>query len=215
MPVRKRITIEDTTTKTLILKSAKKYFLKYGYQAAPLRKIVSEAGFTPGALYGYFTSKEELFYAVTDPLAKRLTDILERIRNEINTLPKKERLHGMGKVYYPHISEIVDILISDRDAVKLIVNGAKGTKYENFLNTIAEQNAKNINKAEKNSKDKTLRSIKAQTMEILMEEYITTLFRLIISDKDRKTIIRCMELIGKIYEKGIVALMQKEDENGN
>ena len=198
MPVRKRITIEDTTTKTLILKSAKKYFLKYGYQAAPLRKIVSEAGFTPGALYGYFTSKEELFYAVTDPLAKRLTDILERIRNEINTLPKKERLHGMGKVYYPHI-----------------VNGAKGTKYENFLNTIAEQNAKNINKAEKNSKDKTLRSIKAQTMEVLMEEYIATLFRLIISDKDRKTIIRCMELIGKIYEKGIVALMQKEDENGN
>ena len=202
-------------TKDLILKSAKKYFLKYGYQAAPLRKIVSEAGFTPGALYGYFTSKEELFYAVTDPLAKRLSDILERIRNEINTLPKKERLHGMGKVYYPHISEIVDILISDRDAVKLIVNGAKGTKYENFLNTIAEQNAKNINKAEKNSKDKTLRSIKAQTMEILMEEYIATLFRLIISDKDRKTITRCMELIGKIYEKGIVALMQKEDENGN
>ena len=202
-------------TKDLILKSAKKYFLEYGYQAAPLRKIVSEAGFTPGALYGYFTSKEELFYAVTDPLAKRLTDILERIRNEINTLPKKERLHGMGKVYYPHISEIVDILISDRDAVKLIVNGAKGTKYENFLNTIAEQNAKNINKAEKNSKDKTLRSIKAQTMEVLMEEYIATLFRLIISDKDRKTIIRCMELIGKIYEKGIVALMQKEDENGN
>ena len=48
-----------------------------------------------------------------------------------------------------------------------------------------------------------------------MEEYIATLFRLIISDKDRKTIIRCMELIGKIYEKGIVALMQKEDENGN
>ena len=202
-------------TKDLILKSAKKYFLEYGYQAAPLRKIVSEAGFTPGALYGYFTSKEELFYAVTDPLAKRLSDILERIRNEINTLPKKERLHGMGKVYYPHISEIVDILISDRDAVKLIVNGAKGTKYENFLNTIAEQNAKNINKAEKNSKDKTLRSIKAQTMEILMEEYIATLFRLIISDKDRKTITRCMELIGKIYEKGIVALMQKEDENGN
>ena len=33
-------------TKDLILKSAKKYFLEYGYQAAPLRKIVSEAGFT-------------------------------------------------------------------------------------------------------------------------------------------------------------------------
>ncbi|MCL6345228.1 TetR/AcrR family transcriptional regulator, partial [Pectobacterium carotovorum subsp. carotovorum] len=33
--------------------------------------------------------------------------------------------------------------------------------------------------------------------------------RLIISDKDRETIIRCMEIIGKIYETGIIALMQK------
>ena len=202
-------------TKDLILKSAKKYFLEYGYQAAPLRKIVSEAGFTPGALYGYFNSKEELFYAITDPVANKLMEVLDRIRSEMDALPKKERLYGMGKIYYPNIPKIVDILIADRDAVKLIVNGAKGTKYENFLDTIAGRNALTISKTVKNIEEKTIRPIKEQTIEVLMEGYITTLFRLIISDKDRKTIIRCMELIGKIYEKGIVALMQKEDENGN
>ena len=192
-------------TKDLILKSAKKYFLEYGYQAAPLRKIVSEAGFTPGALYGYFNSKEELFYAITDPVANNLMEVLDRIRSEMDALPKKERLYGMGKVYYPNIPKIVDILIADRDAV----NGAKGTKYENFLDTIAGRNALTISKTVKNIEEKTIRPIKEQTIEVLMEGYITTLFRLIISDKDRETIIRCMEMIGKIYETGIIALMQK------
>ena len=42
----------------------------------------------------------------------------------------------MGSIYYENIPEIVDILISDRDAVELIINGAKGTKYEEFLDNI-------------------------------------------------------------------------------
>lgn len=52
-------------------------------------------------------------------------------------------------------------------------------------------------------------------MEILMDGYIRTLFRLVLSDKQRETIIQCMEMIGKIYEVGIVTLMQKENHNGN
>ena len=71
---------EEVGTRQLILKSAGKFFLEYGYQAAPLRKIASEAGFTPGALYGYFSSKEELFYALTDSMVERLMKVLDRIR---------------------------------------------------------------------------------------------------------------------------------------
>ena len=61
----------------------------------------------------------------------------------------------------------------------------------------------------------SLNFIKEQTMEILMDGYIRTLFRLVLSDKQRETIIQCMEMIGKIYEVGIVTLMQKENHNGN
>ena len=71
---------EEVGTRQLILKSAGKFFLEYGYQAAPLRKIASEAGFTPGALYGYFSSKEELFYALTDSMVERLMKVLDRMK---------------------------------------------------------------------------------------------------------------------------------------
>ena len=60
---------------------------------------------------------------------------------------------------------------------------------------------------------KTVNSIEGQTMEVLMDGYIRTLFRLILSNKKRETIIQCMEMIGKIYEKGIMALMEEDVED--
>ena len=83
-----KIRNEELVTKQLILKSARKIFLEYGYQAAPLRKIASEAGYTHGALYGYFGSKEELFYAITDPVAEQLTDLLDKIQKKMQSIPK-------------------------------------------------------------------------------------------------------------------------------
>lgn len=218
METGEQIRDEEFATKQLLLESARKIFLEYGYQAAPLRKIASEAGYTHGALYGYFSSKEELFYALTDPVAERLMEILDKIQNEMQALPKEKRLYDMGDIYYKNIPKIVDVLISDRDAVKLIIDCAKGTKYEGFLDNIARRNVTGINIAAESAESaegKTLNFIKEQTMEILMDGYIRTLFRLVLSDKKRETIIQCMEMIGKIYEVGIITLMRKENHNGD
>ena len=203
---------EGIETKQLLLKSAGKFFLEYGYQAAPLRKIASEAGFTPGALYGYFSSKEALFYALTDPMVERLMKVLDRIRDEMDALPKEKQLYEMGNIYYSNIPKIVDILLADRAAVKLIINCAKGTKYEGIIDKIAGRNAMCLNKAAENSESKAVKSIKTEILEILMDGYVRTLFRLVISDKNRETIIQCMEMVGKIYETGIIALMQEKTE---
>ena len=172
-------------TRQLILKSAGKFFLEYGYQAAPLRKIASEAGFTPGALYGYFSSKEELFYALTDPMVERLMKVLDRIRDEMDALPKEKWLREMGDIYYSNIPKIVDVLLLDRQAVKLIVDCAKGTKYEGVLDKIAGRNAMCINKAAESAEGEVFNSIRKETLEILMDGYIRTLFRLVVSDKER------------------------------
>ena len=172
MARRKQSELGDVATRDHILESAKKYFLEYGFQAAPLRKIASDAGFTSGALYGYFDSKEELFYALTDPVAEKLMEKLNGIRNDIDELPQKERLYKMSSVYYPHIPEIVDILLADRDAAKLIVNGSKGTKYEGFIEFIINRNADSINKAADGVRSDGIHSIEEHTMKVLLDSYI-------------------------------------------
>lgn len=211
MKVDKQNNKGELETKQILMDSAKKIFLDCGFHAAPLRRITSEAGFTPGALYGYFSSKEELFYALTDPIAEKLMEILETVGHQMENIPKEKRLFEMGSVYYKNIPEIVDVLLADRDGLRLIVNCSKGTKYEGFLDTIAKRNSMNINSAAETAEGQEIKSIQEQTMDVLMDGYISTLFKLVLSDKDRETIIQCMEMIGKIYEKGIIALLQKEE----
>ena len=210
MARRKQSELGDIATRDRILNSAKKCFLEYGFQAAPLRKIAKDAGFTSGALYGYFDSKEALFYVITDPIADRLIKKLNEIKEEMDKIPDQDRLRQMGSAYYHHIPEIVEILLSDRDAVKLIVTGSRGTRYEAFVETIASRNTANIGNAAKKSKENHIDGIKEETLAILMEEYIATLFRLVTSDRDKEMIINCMEMIGRVYETGITNLMKKE-----
>ena len=210
MARRKQSELGDIATRDRILNSAKKYFLEYGFQAAPLRKIAKDAGFTSGALYGYFDSKEALFYVITDPIADRLIKKLNEIKEEMDKIPDQDRLRQMGSAYYHHIPEIVELLLSDRDAVKLIVTGSRGTRYEAFVETIASRNTANIENAVRKSKENHIEGIQEEILAILMEEYIATLFRLVTSDRDKEMIISCMEMIGRVYETGITNLMKKE-----
>ena len=96
MARRKQSELGGIETRDRILESAKKCFLEYGFQAAPLRKIADDAGFTSGALYGYFDSKEDLFYAITDPIAEKAMEKLDQIRAEMDAQPEPQRLDTMG-----------------------------------------------------------------------------------------------------------------------
>ncbi|KAA6302565.1 MAG: HTH-type transcriptional repressor KstR2 [Candidatus Ordinivivax streblomastigis] len=50
-----------TDTKSQILQTALKMFLRNSYKDVSLRDIVNEVGLTKGAFYHYYTSKEEVF----------------------------------------------------------------------------------------------------------------------------------------------------------
>lgn len=200
----------DMPTRNRILASARKHFLAFGFQAASIRKIASDAGFTPGALYGYFESKEELFYALTDPPLCRIMEKLNDIENEVMTLPPGKRLFGMNGIFYSQIPGLVDLIFEDRAIVNLVINGSKGTKYENFLAKLVGRNTHVICEAAESAEENNIHMVDEQTLEILMEGYIATLFHLIASGRDKQTVIRCMGLFGKIYETGMLNLIKKK-----
>jgi AcrR family transcriptional regulator len=53
-------------TRTRLLAAATRVFARRGYHGATLDEVASEAGFTKGALYYNFASKEELFLVMLD-----------------------------------------------------------------------------------------------------------------------------------------------------
>jgi AcrR family transcriptional regulator len=51
-------------TRELLVSIAKKLFLRDGYQSTSIEKVATEAGFSKGAVYSNFASKDELCLAV-------------------------------------------------------------------------------------------------------------------------------------------------------
>lgn len=198
----------EAPTRELILKSARKQFLEKGFQGASIRKIASDAGVTYGALYGYFESKEELFYALTDPLIGRIMTKLDDIESAMLALPAEEQLLGMSDVFYVRLPELVELIFEDREIVNLVIGGAKGTKYENFMSDLVKRDTCAISAAAVNSGTPSVHLFDAQTLEIMIEGYMAALFHLIVSGRDQQTVSQSMEIFAKVYSAGMLELMR-------
>lgn len=72
---RNRAVRENTLSETrrnLILDAARSAFLELGLDGASLREIAKRAGYTPGAIYTYFSSLEEIYGALLEESLQRL-----------------------------------------------------------------------------------------------------------------------------------------------
>jgi len=66
MGIRERQSRERDTVRRKILDAARKLFLSESYANVSMRKIAEQIEYSPGAIYSYFTSKEDIFFALAE-----------------------------------------------------------------------------------------------------------------------------------------------------
>ena len=71
----------------LVLQAARSAFFELGMEKASLREIARRAGYTPGALYSYFPSKEHIYGVL-------LSESLERLNAQVAQALAAEPGHG-------------------------------------------------------------------------------------------------------------------------
>ncbi len=92
-----------------LLAAAARVFARRGYHGASMNEIAAEAGFSKGALYWNFASKEDLFFELLDALDERLRTLIATATRS----PTGEQRTG-------ELSRgISELLIDGRDVVML------------------------------------------------------------------------------------------------
>jgi AcrR family transcriptional regulator len=100
-------------TREYLLEAAAQVFAEQGFHGATLDEVAARAGFTKGAVYSNFKSKDDLFLALIEagyrreraalhetleasevPAEERLSDFTALIRNEVGSMPE-----GWGALY--------------------------------------------------------------------------------------------------------------------
>ncbi|MDQ2638376.1 MAG: TetR/AcrR family transcriptional regulator [Actinomycetota bacterium] len=78
-------------TRSLLLDAAENVFGEKGFTAATLDDIAFVAGYTKGAIYKHFATKEDLFLAVSDRYWRRYFDNFAEVMSAANQVGARER----------------------------------------------------------------------------------------------------------------------------
>ena len=74
-------------TRARLIQSAEKVFARDGFEAAKLEQIAADAGYTRGAFYANFDSKEDLFFAL---LEKEIGSRIANLEKEMDKVREPE-----------------------------------------------------------------------------------------------------------------------------
>jgi AcrR family transcriptional regulator len=84
-------------TRRKLLQAAEQLFARDGFEAARLEDIAAEAGYTRGAFYANFESKEDIFFALLEHwVAQRIEEVNALLRQHASA---EQRLRALREYY--------------------------------------------------------------------------------------------------------------------
>ena len=89
-------------TRDLLLGAAERVFAHRGYEKAQLEEIAQASGFSKGALYAHFKSKEELFLALAKTKA---AGYQTKLRLALDSAPTREAKIAAFRSFYVNLSK--------------------------------------------------------------------------------------------------------------
>ena len=92
-------------TRNLLLSAAEQVFARVGYEKAQVEEIAEAAGFSKGALYAHFKSKEELFLGLYET---KTAGFLAKLRCALDSAPMRDGKIDAFRSFYINLSKEKD-----------------------------------------------------------------------------------------------------------
>lgn len=129
--------------KEKILVAARETFLTQGFGKASMRGIAKKAGISTSNMYNYFQNKEELFYAIADPVVHHLANLRKEVfEYRANKDFDNENFMQQFTEFVP--SAMFEMIRKYRKELILVMDGSKGTKYEQLKKMIVARMENNF-----------------------------------------------------------------------
>lgn len=187
-----------------LLEAGKQAFLAYGFQGASLRNIAAALGVTTGSIYRYYCDKESLFDALVEEPAAILEQRYREIQQEFSSLPLEGQLSSLPEVSDDGQMWMMGHIYDNFDAFKLIVCCSAGTKYEHYIDTLAEIecNASRILIDRMTGAGYVLKPIDDELIHIVASALFNGMFETVRHDMPRDKAFAHMEALRDFYSAG-------------
>ena len=120
MGIKERQGRERQAVRQAILDAARDLFVSEGYRNVSIRKIAERIEYSPAAIYSYFPSKDEIFFALSEEGFRRLNDkVAASVQGQADPL---EQLRASWWAYYEFSKEnreFFELMFVDRSVPQI------------------------------------------------------------------------------------------------
>ncbi len=102
-----------------ILAAARELFLEEGYENASIRKIAERIGYSPAAIYRYFGSKEDIFFAVAETGFRLFMRAMKGVRRADDPVESLRRRFWRYYAFSTSQPEYFALMFVDRSVPRL------------------------------------------------------------------------------------------------
>ena len=176
--------MDENGTLQKILKSATAEFLEKGFNGSSLRDIVKKAGVTTGAFYGYYKSKNDLFDALVKDTADYLMNVYKSVYGEFASQDIASQATNAFEYSRIGMQKMLDYAFNHLDSIKLIYKCSAGTRYENFVQDLTNEDLKSTDVfyTTLQTLGKNPRTINPLSEYLILSGMFTSMFELLIKD---------------------------------
>lgn len=137
MSITERKQKERKKLKKKIIESAKKLFIKYGYENVSMRKIAKDIDYSPTTIYIYFENKSDLIFSIVQEFYKSIEKEISKVF--FSDHPPFDKLIEILTLYVKHSIDPknhYDLILKNYDSIKTNINHTSG--YPKGFNIIKE-----------------------------------------------------------------------------
>ena len=199
---------DKSETHEIILKAAKAEFSECGFEKASIRGIAARAGVTSAALYRHCKDKEDLFCQLVEPSVKtfrswRKNHISLKYMQIEQNIPVCELMQNND------IDMVRDVIYPHREDFRLILTRSKGTRYENFLHDIVNEDQKEMLKVLEflKSRGKNVVEFSEKEMHTILSAAYTAMLEPVVHEYSMEETEHCLAVVEKFFMPGWQKIM--------
>lgn len=196
-------------TQEKILEIGKKEFLVKGFKEASLNEIVEKAGFTKGAFYGYYPTKESLFDSLVFEVINEFNEKFKKAKDDHFNLILQNKVSITINLSTDYLKYFVNYVYDHFDVFKLILCCSNGTKYNNYIHDLVVQDiiwTEEFFKILK-AKNKIRGNISKELHHMIISAYFTAAFETVVHDMKREEAIKYIEELATFFNAGWKSLI--------
>ncbi len=203
-------------THARIMSVARTAFLQSGFLGVSLRSIATLAHVTTGAIYGHFSSKEDLFDHVVGPSGDGLFSLYQSLTDDFLSRPvEAQSFDDMLEFELDARACIVDYIYDHPEDFLIIARGSAGTRWESYLDRFAEAETSSTIEYERGARESgvQLHEIDRTLLDVLAHFLAQGLFAPLLRGLDREDAQRFARRMGLFFHCGAQALMESDSNS--